>query len=52
MNKKAFREKVRKIREKELVRDAIRARKFSGAETFEQGLDLIRFALSMWEMGK
>jgi hypothetical protein len=31
----------------ELIRDAIRARKFSGAETLDQGICLINFALGI-----
>lgn len=47
MNKKLFRKKVKELREREWVRDAVRARKFSGKETFEQGLELIRFTLAL-----
>lgn len=43
-SKAAFRRRVREVREREWIRDAVRARAFTGAETFEQGLDLIRFA--------
>lgn len=45
INLKEFRRKVREITEKELVRDALRARKFSGTSTLIQGLNLIDFAL-------
>ncbi|MDI6856535.1 MAG: hypothetical protein QMD21_07140 [Candidatus Thermoplasmatota archaeon] len=47
-----FRKKVKEIRERERVRDAIRARKFSGPETFEQGLSMIKFAAKLWEAEK
>ncbi|MDI6819787.1 MAG: hypothetical protein QMC89_02635 [Candidatus Hodarchaeaceae archaeon] len=30
-------------------RDAIRARQFTGEETFQQGLDLIKFAIRIHE---
>lgn len=40
-----FRRKVRETREKDLIREAIRARKFSGEDTFRQGMDLINFTL-------
>lgn len=45
INKKEFRKKVREITEKEWIEEALRARKFSEIETFEQGLNLIRFAI-------
>lgn len=48
MNKKEkeeFRKKVRENTENEIIRDALRARKFSGAQTLAQGIDLIDFAL-------
>ncbi|MDI6859286.1 MAG: hypothetical protein QMC85_02195 [Methanocellales archaeon] len=51
-NLEEFRKKVREVREKEWIREAVRARKFTGAETFQQGLDLIRFALELHEAGK
>lgn len=44
-NREEHRKKAGKISEKELIRDAVRARKFSGTETFLQGIDLINFAL-------
>jgi len=47
-----FRRKVRETRARELRRDAVRARRFSGEETFEQGLDLIKFAVKVHEAGK
>jgi hypothetical protein len=42
---KEFRRKVRETTEKELIRDALRARNFSGISTLIQGLNLIDFAL-------
>ncbi|MEW6592622.1 MAG: hypothetical protein AB1305_02915 [Candidatus Hadarchaeota archaeon] len=47
-----FRRKVRETRAKEWRRDAIRARRCTGEETFEQGLDLIKFAVRMHEASK
>ncbi len=43
--KEELRKKVRKTTEEEIIRDALRARKFSGAQTLAQGIDLIDFAL-------
>ncbi len=40
-----LRKKVRETTEKELIRDALRARNFSGFDTLLQGMDLIDFAL-------
>lgn len=51
-NLKEFRKRVREQREREWIRDAIRARKFSGKETFQQGLDLIKFAMRLHEAAK
>lgn len=45
MNLKEIRRKVKETSEKELIREAIRARKFSGADTLRQGMNLIDFAL-------
>lgn len=45
MQKQQLREKIREEREREWIREALRARKFSGIETFEQGLNLIDFAM-------
>ncbi|MCZ7357348.1 MAG: hypothetical protein O8C66_09875 [Candidatus Methanoperedens sp.] len=45
MDLEELRKKVRETTEKELVRDAFRARKFSGLATLRQGMDLIDFAL-------
>ncbi len=42
-----IRKKVKETTEKELIRDAIRARSFSGMETLRQGMSLIDFALRM-----
>jgi len=47
-----FRRKVRETRAREWKRDAIRARHFAGEETFEQGLDLIKFAVKVHEASK
>jgi len=49
MNKEELREKVREEREEEWLKEALRARKFSNINTFEQGLSLIEFALKMAE---
>lgn len=45
MEKQQLREKIREEREREWIKEALRARKFSGIETFEQGLSLIDFAI-------
>ncbi|MGB7532797.1 MAG: hypothetical protein WA977_07460 [Halobacteriota archaeon] len=45
MEKQQLREKIKEGREREWIREALRARKFSGIETFEQGLSLIDFAM-------
>ncbi len=42
-----LRKEARERTEQELIRDAIRARKFSGVETLEQGIDLINFVLKV-----
>ncbi len=47
-----FRKRVREQREREWIRDAVRAKKFTGEETFQQGLDLIRFSMKLHEGGK
>ena len=49
VDKERFRHKVKEVREGEWIRDSIRARRFSGIETLEQGIDLIRFAIKMNE---
>lgn len=48
--KEEFRKNVRENTEKEIIRDALRARKFSGAQTLAQGIDLIDFALKVKKM--
>jgi hypothetical protein len=45
LNKQQLREMIREEREKERIREALRARKFSDIETFEQGLKLIEFTM-------
>jgi hypothetical protein len=40
-----LRRKMRETTEKDLIREAIRARNFSGANTLRQGMNLIDFAL-------
>ncbi len=45
MNIEELRKKVRETTENELIRDAIRARSFSGLDTLIQGMKLIDFAL-------
>ena len=47
MKKEELRAKIRDDREREWIRDALRARTFSSIETFEQGLKLIDFALGI-----
>jgi hypothetical protein len=42
---KEIRRKVKEISEKEVIREAIRARKFSGFDSLRQGMALIDFAL-------
>ncbi len=42
-----LRRKVKETTEKELIREALRARSFSGADTLRQGMNLIDFALRM-----
>lgn len=41
------RRKMRETTEKELIREAMRARSFSGADTLRQGMNLIDFALKV-----
>jgi hypothetical protein len=48
MNKYQLREE----REREWIREALRASKFSGIETFEQGLNLIDFAMRLVKNAK
>ena len=47
-----FREEVKKVRARELRAEAIRARNFSGEETFKQGLDLIKLAMRIHEASR
>ncbi|KCZ73108.1 hypothetical protein ANME2D_00167 [Candidatus Methanoperedens nitroreducens] len=42
---KELRIKVKETTERELIREALRARSFSGIETLRQGMNLIDFAL-------
>lgn len=42
---KEIRRKIKEISEKELIMEAIRARKFSGFDSLRQGMNLIDFAL-------
>ncbi len=52
MDVEKFRKKVQMRREKEWIREAVRARKFSNQKTFQQGLALIKFGLEINEAGK
>ena len=52
MKKEELREKIREEREREWITEALRARKFSGIETFEQGLSLIDFAMRVAKNAK
>ncbi|HLB72019.1 MAG: hypothetical protein OIN88_16645 [Candidatus Methanoperedens sp.] len=45
MNLKEIRRKTEETSEKELILEAIRARRFSGVDTLRQGMNLIDFAL-------
>ncbi len=45
MNLEILRKKVRETTEKELIKDAVRARKFTGLSTLRHGMELIDFAL-------
>jgi hypothetical protein len=47
MNIEEIRTKVKEITTKDLIRSAMRARKFSGAETLIEGMELIDFALEI-----
>lgn len=47
-----FRKKVKETREGEWIRDAMRARKFSGTETLQMGSDLTKFAMELHEAAK
>lgn len=52
MDKEKFRKKVKEESEREWIREAVRARKFSEKETLEQGLKLIKFTLDFGRAGK
>lgn len=52
MNKKTFMEKVRKIREKELVRDALLLKNKKPSESLDTMFDLCRFAEKINRMKK
>jgi hypothetical protein len=52
MQKQQLREKIKEERERGWIREALRARKFSGIETFEQGLSLIDFAMRIAKNAK
>jgi hypothetical protein len=52
MKKEELRAKIKEERENEWIREAFRARKFSGIETFEQGLSLIDFAMRIAKNAK
>ncbi len=45
IDKDKFRKKAKEQWEKEWIEEALRARKFSELDTFEQGLKLIKFAI-------
>jgi len=51
-SKGEFRKRIREIDRIDRIRSAIHARKFSGIETFEQGLALTDFALRFREDAK
>lgn len=52
MKKEELRARIKEEREREWIREALRARKFSGIETFEQGLNLIEFAMRLAKNAK
>ncbi len=52
MEKHQLREKIKEEREREWIGEALRARKFSGIETLEQGLSLIDFAMRIAKNAK
>lgn len=52
MNKKEFRERVRKIREKEVVRDALLLRNKKPSESLNTMFDICRFAEKINRMKK
>jgi len=45
MKIESLRKKVQETTTKDLIKDAIRARKFTGLSTLRQGMELIDFAL-------
>ena len=50
MNKQELqklRQEAKERTEREWIRDAVRARKFSGVDTLDQGIDLINFVLKL-----
>lgn len=47
-----FRKNIRETRKKELIRQAIRGRSFSGIDTLLQGINLINFSLQARRMTK
>jgi len=47
MNIEEIRKKVKDITTKDLIKSAIRAKQFSGAQTLIEGMELIDFALEM-----
>ena len=47
-----FRRKAREAWVREWKMEAIRARRFTGEETFKQGLDLIKLAIQIHEAGE
>ncbi len=47
MNIEEIRKKVKEITTKDLIKSAMRARKFSGTQTLIEGMELIDFALEM-----
>ena len=50
--KEELRARIKEEREREWIKEALRARKFSGIETFEQGLSLIDFAMRIAKNAK
>ncbi len=52
MKKEELRARIKEEREKGWIREALRARKFSEIETFEQGLNLIEFAMRISKNAK
>jgi len=52
MQKQQLRVRIREEREREWIMEALRARKFSNIETFEQGLCLIDSAMRITKNAK